>query len=1010
MEQRTSTTWPNDGAVGAYPHAAISFATYLLENTTEMVAAVDQNLRVVGLNAAFLREFELVFGKPLLLGERLDEALSHLTGDRDKATALCQRALAGESFRITEEFGDEQFLRKTYELAFSPILDTYGKTLLAGIVVRDVTHARINERRFDALLEAAPDAMIIMRHDGTIQLANAQAERMFRYHRPLQGMPVEILMPERFRRMHVAHRQHFSEHPATRPMGTAHADLWGLRADGSEFPVEISLNPLRGDGEQLVVAAIRDMTLRQSAEDRLRQFSIELEQRVAERTTALEQLNRELSERIRAQQSAEAALHHEQARLKAVLDSLSEGVVVFTMKAAVLDMNPAALRMHGYASVEEARKKLPSFAEHFEVRPLNGAPLPLGEWPLARISRGETLADVELEVRCKRSGRTWIGSYSGAPVRITAGQPEIGVFTVRDVTGYKRTEDALRASEAQFRLAFDNIPDVVTIYDRDLRIRYVNPAVKHITGLEPAELIGRFESEIWPKEVTALWHPTVASAFATASVQKMEIEFPGASGARYLRITCVPLVAGNGEVQEVMGITHDDTERKHADERLRQASLHDPLTGLPNRALLFEYAGHVFARNERHHRNAAILFLDLDRFKLINDTHGHEAGDAVLQEAARRILKTVRAGDYAFRLGGDEFLVLLTESDDGSSAAEVARHLCDALSRPYHVGALVLSSSPSIGISIYPRDGKDIDTLINHADAAMYQAKQLGRNNFQFFSHELAERAKALVDIEAQLRTAISNGEFHLHYQPVINMQTLEVVCAEALLRWPDAKTGPETFVPIAESTGMIARLGDWVIREACRQHNHWIENGLPAIPISVNVSAVQFRDKKFAERFEQALQECKVDATALHLEITETTVMENLEYTIGVLMRLRNQGIKILLDDFGTGYSSLSYLSRLPVDKIKVDKSFTHQLEHDMTSRAVTEAIIALGRTMNKEIIAEGIESREVLEYLRMHGCHHAQGFHVSRPVDGDTFESWYWAHKTPMEPQGGLPPPALH
>ncbi|HEY0845711.1 MAG TPA: bifunctional diguanylate cyclase/phosphodiesterase, partial [Noviherbaspirillum sp.] len=399
-----------------------------------------------------------------------------------------------------------------------------------------------------------------------------------------------------------------------------------------------------------------------------------------------------------------------------------------------------------------------------------------------------------------------------------------------------------------------------------------------------------------------------------------------------------------------------------------------------------------------------------DRFKVINDTHGHEAGDAVLQEAAHRMAKSIRYGDYAFRLGGDEFLVLLPECDDGNDAAEVARHLCEALNRPYHVGTLVLSSSPSIGISIYPRDGKDIDTLINHADAAMYQAKQLGRNNFQFFSHELAERAKAHLDIEQQLRSAIAKGEFHLHYQPVINMQTLELVCAEALLRWPDAKRGPDVFVPIAESTGMIARLGDWVLREACRQHKHWIEKGLPAIPISVNVSAVQFRDKTFAERFERILQECEVDAMALQLEITETTVMENLEYTIGVLMALRKRGIKILLDDFGTGYSSLSYLSRLPVDKIKVDKSFTHQLAHDMTSRAVTEAIIALGRTMNKEIIAEGIESREVLDYLRVHGCHHAQGYHVSRPVDGQTFESWYWAHQVPMGPPGGLPPQPLH
>lgn len=997
MEQRTSNTWPNGGAVGAYSDTAISFATYLLDNTTELVAAVDQELHLVGLNAAFRREFELLFGKHLVLGERLDDALAHLTGDRAKASALCRRALNGESFHVIEEFGDEQLLRKTYELAFSPILDTQGKALLAGIVVRDLTSERINERRFDALLEAAPDAMIIMRPDGIIHLANEQAERMFRYRRPLPGISVEMLIPERFRRMHAAHRQRFAEHPATRPMGTARSDLWGLRADGSEFPVEISLNPLAVDGEKMVVAAIRDMTLRQSVEDRLRQLSTELEQRVAERTTALEKANRDLSERVQAQQAAEAELQQGQARLKAVLDSLSEGVVVFDMTPAVLDMNPVALRMHGYASVAEARKKLPRFARHFEIRMLDGSLVPVKDWPLARIARGETLSNMELTIRCKKTGKTWIGSYSGTQVRTEAGQPEIGVFTVRDITEHKQTEEALRASEAQFRLAIDNIPDVVTIYDRDLRIRYINSATIKTTGRTPSYFIGRRENEIWPKDITSLWQPALAKAFSTASVQTLDIEFPGPAGHRNLAITCVPLIAAGGKVAEVMGITHDYTERKQADERVRQAGLHDPLTGLPNRALLFEHAGHLFARNQRHHRNAAVLFIDLDRFKLINDTHGHEAGDAVLQEVARRMLTSIRSGDYAFRLGGDEFLVLLPEGDDGSDAAEVARHLSACLNEPYHVGPLVLSLSPSIGISVYPRDGEDIDTLINHADVAMYQAKELGRNNYQFFSPELAERAHAHVAIEHQLRTALTDNEFRLHYQPVVNMQTADLVCAEALLRWPHAQTGPDSFVPVAESTGMMGRLGDWVICEACRQHNAWRANGLPAIPITINVSAVQFRDKAFAERFEHTIHECRVDASALQIEITETMAMENLDHTIEVLKRLKKHGIKILLDDFGTGYSSLRYLSRLPIDKIKVDKSFIHQIEHDVSSRAVTEAIIAMGRTMNLEIIAEGIESDKMLDYLRMHGCNHAQGFHVSKPISADAFESWYWAHFRP-------------
>jgi len=299
--------------------------------------------------------------------------------------------------------------------------------------------------------------------------------------------------------------------------------------------------------------------------------------------------------------------------------------------------------------------------------------------------------------------------------------------------------------------------------------------------------------------------------------------------------------------------------------------------------------------------------------------------------------------------------------------------------------------SSSIGISVYPRDGQDIDTLINLADVAMYHAKHCGRNRHQFYSASLTDKVNAQARIEAQLRTALMQGQFRLCYQPVVDMKTERVIAVEALLRWPDDSVGPDRFIPVAEASGLIGRVGQWVVTEACRQHNSWIERGLPAIPIAVNVSAVQFRQTDVVKQFEQAISKHNVSADALQLELTETALIDNIDQTIAQLVQIKSLGVKIALDDFGTGYSSLSYLSRLPIDKIKVDKSFVYRIDSDAASRTITDAIIALGKTLRLEIVAEGIESADVLSYLSRHGCTQAQGYHVCRPVEADAFEAWY-------------------
>lgn len=453
--------------------------------------------------------------------------------------------------------------------------------------------------------------------------------------------------------------------------------------------------------------------------------------------------------------------------------------------------------------------------------------------------------------------------------------------------------------------------------------------------------------------------------------------------------------ATNGQPTHMAGIVFDITERKEADEKLRHAAMHDPLTGLPNRAMLFEYAEHLLPLNKRNHRCAAVLFIDLDRFKPINDTHGHEIGDQILKEAAERLSHTLRAEDIVTRLGGDEFVVLLQDVCEVIRAAEVTRHIVDKLSRPFHINDLALSISASIGISTFPRDGQDIDTLISRADSAMYQAKQMGRNNYQFYSPEFDAGTQPQLAIEQQLKRALHTSTFHLCYQPVLDLHNGEVVSVEALLRLQYVDISPGSFIPIAESTGIINPIGHWVMQEASRQYKAWIAKGLPPIPIAVNVSVVEFRDKSFVERFKRLIQEVDIEPDALQLELTETAVMDDVEHAISVLTQLQAMGVKILLDDFGTGHSSLFYLANLPLDKIKIDKAFVSRLESDVASRAVTDAMLALGRTLNLDVVAEGIESPAALDYFRANGCQQAQGFLISKPLAGEEFESWYFDHQ---------------
>jgi diguanylate cyclase (GGDEF)-like protein len=440
--------------------------------------------------------------------------------------------------------------------------------------------------------------------------------------------------------------------------------------------------------------------------------------------------------------------------------------------------------------------------------------------------------------------------------------------------------------------------------------------------------------------------------------------------------------------------------RTHLDiARLRreavEAAKHDALTGLANRAQGYAFADAIFARARRSATQAAVLVIDLDRFKPINDTYGHEVGDMVLQEVARRLKASLRGEDVVARLGGDEFLAVLSSIRNGSDAANASRHIIASLEHPIRVRDMQLRISPSIGISLFPEDGIEISVLAKNADMAMYHAKQSGRKSFHFFTPELDRRAARIQSIEARLRHSMEHEEFELSYQPIVNLSTRRLEGVEALMRWPAAGIGPEEFIPIAEMSGVIERLGDWAMQECCRQVRRWQQAGLPRMTASINVSPLQFRQPGLLPAITQAVEHNRIEPSDIQLELTETALLYDAAEAIAHMHAIKSYGLKLALDDFGRGYSSLHYIGRLPLDTIKVDQSFVRNLNVDLASAAVTDAVIAIGRSLGLSVVAEGIESEDVLQRLQDKQCHRVQGNFICPPLRADEFVQWYWQWK---------------
>jgi diguanylate cyclase (GGDEF)-like protein len=424
--------------------------------------------------------------------------------------------------------------------------------------------------------------------------------------------------------------------------------------------------------------------------------------------------------------------------------------------------------------------------------------------------------------------------------------------------------------------------------------------------------------------------------------------------------------------------------------QMSHSAQHDFLTGLPNRMLVNDRMNQAIAFAVRRAKKVAVLFLDLDGFKHINDSLGHATGDKLLQTVAKRLVACVRNSDTVSRQGGDEFVVLLAEIDHAEDAAITARRMLHDVAESHSIDNHDLHITASIGVSVYPDDGPDAETLIKNADTAMYQAKENGRQSYQFFKPAMNVRAVERQSIEESLRRALERQEFAVHYQPKINLKTGGITGAEALLRWTHPVRGaipPGQFIPVAEDCGLILSIGKWVLREACRQTRAWADAGLPPTTIAVNISAMEFRSDDFLEGVFAILDETGLSAKSLELELTESVLMKRAESTESVLKKLRSGGVQLAVDDFGTGYSSLSYLRKFPIDSLKIDQSFIRQISATPNDTAIVAAVISMGRSLNLRVVAEGVETREEADFLKLHQCDEAQGYYFSRPVVAEQF-----------------------
>ena len=678
-----------------------------------------------------------------------------------------------------------------------------------------------------------------------------------------------------------------------------------------------------------------------------------------------------------------------QPTLKKVFDTMQIGVTISDVNGRILYVNPADAEMHGYKVEELFGEDVRIFAHIEHWNPMN----------LEKITSLHKWKRESANLR--KDGSVFAAQLMSDVITGTGGEV-IGIITTcEDITDRKAMEKKLKESEEKFRSLVDSTDDSIFLLDSNYKFLFMNKKHLFRMGISEGEYAGRSFIEFHPPEEAGEFIAKVDEVFRTG--ESIQNEYRGQKNNQYFLQTLSPIKDQYGMPEAVTVISKDITEHRKTEEQVRFLAYFDSLTGLPNRFFFKELLDKALAYAERHNLILATLFLDVDNFKRINDTLGHDLGDELLQAVTFRLLKAVRSSDSIYRanantiintlsrLGGDEFVVLLSEVADATDAAVVARRLLKDISEPYMLKGHKVIITASIGISVYPSDGEDAQSLLKYADLAMYHAKDSGKNNYQYYTESMKNAAFERLILEEELNKALEKDEFSVYYQAKLDVQSRKIIGMEALIRWkhPEkALISPSGFIPLAEETGQIIAIDEWVLYTACLQNRAWQEAGFTPMVIAVNLSTSHLENRKLTKVVAQALQKSGLEPQYLELEITESKIMKNPVTSIMVLNELKAMGVLIAIDDFGTGHSSLNYLRQIPLDYVKIDRSFVMNITKAPHDIAIIKSIITLAHSLNLKVIAEGVETEQQLEFLREQECDEVQGYLFSKPVPANIFK----------------------
>jgi diguanylate cyclase (GGDEF)-like protein/PAS domain S-box-containing protein len=687
-----------------------------------------------------------------------------------------------------------------------------------------------------------------------------------------------------------------------------------------------------------------------------------------------------------------------EARVRGAFDYAAIGMALIAPDGRWLKVNQALCGIVGYSEQE-----MLGLTYHKITHPDD---LAMISAHATKLLAGE-IATYEVEKRyVHKLGHNVYVFLSMSLVREGNEAPLYFICQVQDISARKSAEAALFSEQERARVTLDSIGDAVLTTDLAGNVTYLNSVAEKMTGWSQKDATGQPLAEVFhildgltrqpaqnPAEKALAENKAVGMAAGVVLVRRDGAEVG-------IEDSAAPIHDHDGKVTGAVLVFHDVTASRELAEKMVHLAHHDFLTDLPNRALLNERLAQAIALARRHGRKTAVLFLDVDRLKHINDSLGHAMGDKLLLSIASRLLACVRVSDTVSRHGGDEFLVLLPDVERAHDAARFASKILSVLALPHNIGGQELHVTISIGIGLYPEDGQDTDAVIKSADAAMYHAKENGRNNYQFFAPENNTRVVEPLAIENSLHGALERGEFSLHYQPKMDLESGALTGTEALIRWQHPVRGtilPDRFISIAEDSGLIIPIGNWVLREACRQAKAWLDAGLGARPVAVNISAVQLRHKDFLETVRSILKDTGLEPRWLELELTESVLMQDAKSTGGTLQALKALGVRLAVDDFGTGYSSLSYLTQFPIDTLKIDQSFVHKMLLNSNDASMISTVISMGKNLNQRVIAEGVETEQQLRFLQARRCNEGQGNYFSLPLNAEDFAKFAGSRASP-------------